>query len=165
MKVRAIQLALFLSSFCACFPLKAQQLVTTQPDCIIFFHLTASGQTSPLAPNAGFSNLTNGCTTWNVSYANTGFSAVTLAFQSAANVSGSPGSWGTFSGGTLLSGINPNTNATGAFTWLTGYAPWVRIALTAATGSGEVDGAVYGFRIPSAGATGVVLDVAYNLFG
>jgi len=130
----------------------AQQTVVSQPDCIIFFHLTASGQTSPLAPNAGFSNLTNGCTTWNFSYANTGFSAITLAFESAPNVAGNPGSWGTFANGTLLSGINPNTNTTGAFTWLTGYNPWVRVNLSAATGTGEVDGAIYGYRIPSAGA-------------
>lgn len=133
---------------------RAQQLVTTQPDCIIFFHFTASGATSPLTPNLGFSNLTNGCTTWNVSYSNTGFSALTLAFQSAANVSGVAGSWSTFAGGTALSGSNPNTNTTGAFTWITGYNPWVRVALTAATGTGQVDGAVYGYRIPSAGATG-----------
>ncbi len=132
----------------------AQQIVVSQPDCIIFFHFTASGQTSPLAPNLGFSNLQNGCTTWNVSYANSGFSAITLAFQSAANNAGVAGSWGTFAGGTLLSGINPNTNTTGAFTWLTGYNPWVRVALTAATGSGNVDGAIFGYRIPSAGATG-----------
>lgn len=134
-------------------PAKAQQVVVSQPDCIIFFHFTAVNQTSPLAPNAGFSNLTNGCTTWNFSYANTGFSAITLAFQSAPNVSGAAGSWSTFAGGSLVSGINPNTNTTGTFTWIVGYNPWVRVALTAATGSGTVDGAVYGFRIPSAGSS------------
>ncbi len=132
----------------------AQQPFVQQPDCIIFFKFTAAGQTFPTAPNAGFSNLTNGCTTWNVSYANTGFSAITLAFQSAPNVSGIAGSWSTFSSGTLLAGINPNTNTTGAFTWIAGYNPWVRMALTAATGSGEVDGAAYGYRIPSAAGTG-----------
>ncbi len=132
----------------------AQQIVVSQPDCIIFFSFTASGQTSPLSPNAGFSNLQNGCTTWNFSYANSGFSAITLAFQSAPNVAGVPGSWSTFAGGTILAGVNPNTNVTGAFSWLTGYNPWVRVALTSATGSGIVNGAIYGYRIPSAGATG-----------
>ncbi len=146
----ALRVALVLYALSA----HAQQIVVSQPDCIIFFHFTASGQTSPLAPNLGFSNLQNGCTTWNVSYANSGFSAITLAFQSAANNAGVAGSWGTFAGGTLLSGINPNTNTTGAFTWLTGYNPWVRVALTSATGSGNVDGAIFGYRIPSAGATG-----------
>lgn len=135
------------------FSLAAQQIVVSQPDCVIFYHFTASGQTSPLAPNVGFSNLTNGCVAWNFSYANTGFSAITLAFQSAPNVSGAAGSWSTFSGGTLLAGINPNTNTTGAFTLISGYNPWVRVALTAATGSGTVDGAIYGYRIPSAAAS------------
>ena len=135
-------------------PAHAQQTVVQQPDCVIFFHFTATAQTSPTAPNAGFSNLTNGCTTWNVSYANTGFSAISLVFQSAPNVSGVAGTWVTFAGGTILSGSNPNTNTTGAFTWLTGYNPWVRMTLASSTGSGEVDGAVYGYRIPSAGATG-----------
>jgi len=133
---------------------RAQQIVVSQPDCIIFFHFTAAAQTSPTSPNPGFSNLTNGCTTWNVSYANTGFSAISLTFQSAPNVSGAAGTWVTFANPTILAGVNPNTNTTGNFTWLTGYNPWVRMILSSATGTGEVDGAVYGYRIPSAGATG-----------
>lgn len=145
----ALRVALVLYALSA----HAQQIVVSQPDCVIFFSFTASGQTSPLAPNAGFSNLTNGCTTWNFSYANSGFSAVTLAFQSAPNVAGVAGSWTTFAGGTLISGINPNTNTTGTFTWIVGYNPWVRVALTAATGSGIVNGAIYGYRIPSAGSS------------
>lgn len=131
----------------------AQQAVIAQPDCIIFFHFTATGQTSPTAPNLGFSNLTNGCTTWNVSYANTGFSALSLVFQSAPNVSGAAGSWSTFANATILAGANPNTNTTGNYTQLTGYNPWVRMTLASSTGSGEVDGAVYGYRIPSAAGT------------
>jgi hypothetical protein len=130
---------------------QAQQIVVSQPDCIIFFSFTAAGQTSPLSPNAGFSNLTNGCTTWNVSYANSGFSAVSLVFQSAPNNNGVAGTWVTFAGANLLSGINPNTSTTQAFTWLTGYNPWVRMTLASATGTGIVNGAVYGYRIPSAG--------------
>ena len=129
----------------------AQQIVVSQPDCIIFFHLTTVGQTSPTSPNAGFNNLTTGCTTWNVSYANTGFSALSLVFQSAPNVSGVAGTWVTFANQNLLAGVNPNTNTTGAFTWLTGYGPWVRMILASATGTGEIDGAAYGYRIPSAG--------------
>jgi hypothetical protein len=134
--------------------LHAQQTVVQQPDCVIFFAFTATGQTSPTSPNAGFSNLTNGCTTWNVSYNNSGFSALSLVFQSAPNVSGIAGSWSTFANATLLSGVNPNTNTTGAFTWLTGYNAWVRVTLASSTGSGIINGAVYGYRIPSAGSTG-----------
>jgi hypothetical protein len=130
---------------------QGQQIVVGQPDCVIFFRFTAAAQTSPLSPNAGFSNLTNGCTTWNLSYANSGFSALSLVMQSAPNNNGVAGIWGTFAGATLLAGVNPNTNTTGAFTWLTGYNPWVRVQLASATGTGEVDGAVYGYRIPSAG--------------
>ena len=132
----------------------AQQIVVSQPDCIIFFHLNTVSQTSPLAPNAGFSNLTNGCTTWNLSYANSGFSALSLVLQSAPNNNGVAGTWVTFAGATLLSGVNPNTATTQAFTWLTGYNPWVRVQLASATGTGIIDGAVYGYRIPSAGSTG-----------
>ena len=143
--------------------LQAQQVVVQQPDCVIFYHFTAAGQTSPNAPNAGFSNLTNGCTTWNVSYSNTGFTALSLVFQSAPNVSGIAGAWSTFAGATFLSGVNPNTNTTGAFTWLTGYNPWVRMTLASASGSGEVDGAVYGYRIPSAGNAGGVATSNVNV--
>lgn len=122
------------------------------PDCIVFFSLTATGQTSPTSPNAGLNNLNTGCTTWNLSYSNSGFSALTLALQSAPNVGGAPGTWVTFSGGTLQQGINPNTATTAAFTWITGYQPWIRVALTAKTGTGIINGALYGYRIPLAGA-------------
>lgn len=129
-----------------------QDLITTQPDCQIFFTFTATGS----FPTAGFDNRQNGCTTWNISYANSGFSALTLALQSAPNNGGAAGTWVTYAGATIEAGINPNTSITQNFTWLVGYNPWVRVALTAATGSGVITGVAYGFRVPSAGAAGFV---------
>jgi hypothetical protein len=127
---------------------------STQPDCIIFFHFSAAGQTSPTSPNAGLDNRTNGCTTWNVSYARSGFTATNVALESAPNSSGSPGTWVTYAGATVINGTNPLTDAAEAFAWVVGYNPWVRVTLrvSGTSGSGTVDGAAYGWRIPSAGA-------------
>ena len=137
-----------------CGALGAQTITLTQPDCVIFFGFTASGQSSPLSPQAGFDNRQVGCTTWNLSYSISGFSSITIALQGAPNNAGSPGTWATFPNQTILSGSNPNTiTAAGAFVWLYGYNPWVRVRLTAATGSGIVNGAAFGYRIPSASAS------------
>ena len=111
-----------------------------QPDGTVPFNLTASGTFSPIL---GMDNRQLGCQNFQISYAANGFSALTLAVQEAPDNTGSPGAWGTM-GGTLVEGVNPNTNTTAASsliqTYGTASSPWVRVALTSATGSGNVIG-------------------------
>lgn len=134
------------------------QVVLPQPDCQFFFNFTATG-TSPNASSAkkGFDNRTMGCTTWSVTYNNSGFSPISLVLESAANNAGSPGTYGT---GfpvqqTVITGSNPMTNTTAGFVFIQGYNAWVQIHLATATGPpGIVSGAVLGWRIPSASAAG-----------
>lgn len=154
MNVRSIWPALVLATVMRV--ATAQQFVITQPDCIINFSFTASGQTSPTAPNNGLDNRNLACDTWNVTYANSGFTAISLALQGAPNSAGLPGA---YSNGmqvqqTIITGVNPQTNTTGGFLWLTGYSPWVRMTLASSMGSGVVNGAAYGWRIPSASSNG-----------
>ena len=148
----------FLTILFLALPLAAQPTtyVLSQPDCQIFFHFTAAGQTSPTSPNAGLDNRTAGCTTWNVSYVSSGFTAVNVVLQSAANNNGAPA---TYNNGfpvqqVVLSGVNPMLNTTAGFVWITGYNAWVQMLLFSKTGTGVVDGAAYGWRIPSASANG-----------
>ena len=127
--------------------------VQVNADCVLQFNITASGGTSPTS--GGFDNRRIGCNSWQISYANNTFSAITLAIQSAPDSAGSPGTWGTL-GGTATFGVNPNTNTTGASALVqsygTNFAPWVRVALTSATGSGSVVGILLGYR--AAGSAG-----------
>ena len=140
---------------------QAQTFVVPQPDCLIFFHFTVTGQTSPTSPNLGLDNRTNGCTTWNVSFTSVTLTNATITLQSAPNTStGVPGAWVTYLNQVVLTGTNPLTIAAtpaAGFTWVVGYNPWVRILLTIAGGpaAGVVDGAAYGWRIPSAGSSPV----------
>jgi hypothetical protein len=136
--------------------------VLSQPDCLIFFTFTAAGQTSPTSPNFGLDNRTTGCDVWNMTASVSGFGAISLALQSAPNVAGAPGAYtnGMQVQQTVLSGSNPITSTTGGFVWMIGYGPWVQATLASATGSGVVNGAVYGWRIPSAaGAVGAPTSV------
>ena len=126
----------------------AQTFVVPQPDCIIIFNFTAVAN-SPTSPNNGLDNRTQGCTTWQISYSNSGFSALSLVLQSAPDNNGVPGTYVNFAG-TILVGVNPNTTTTQAYTQFTGANPWVRVRLDSVTGSGKVSGAAYGWRIPSA---------------
>jgi hypothetical protein len=128
-----------------------------QPDCQIVINLSTVGQTTPTAPNAGYNNITGGCDTWAMSIAVSGFSSATVALQSAPNVAGVPGTWVTFNGTPFSpspSNVNPITTAGQSFVWEYGYNPWVRVALTAATGTGVVNGLAFGWRIPSATSNG-----------
>ena len=130
----------------------------TQPDCSIFFSFTAAGRTQP---SGGFDNRQAGCTTWTISYSISGFSSITIALQGAPNNAGAPGSWATYPNQTLITGSNPNTITSGAdFLRLYGYNPWVRIALTAATGSGVVTGSAFGYRSPAASNSGGTASIA-----
>ena len=134
--------------------------VQVNADCVVQFNLNTSGQTLPAS--GGFNNTNVGCISWQLVYANTGFSVISLALQSAPNTSGSPtsctpGSWGTM-GGTLVFGVNPNTNTSTAATLLqasgTNFAPCYRLALTSATGSGNVTGTLLGYRAVGTAGTG-----------
>jgi hypothetical protein len=117
-------------------------------DCTIpFGPITATGRT----PAAGFANgsaAEPGCVTWTIVYYSTGFSVLSLRLDSAPDSSGVAGTWGAFSG-TLLSGINPNTAITQAFTTVTGYNPWVSVDLVSKTGTGTIRGVAYGWKTPA----------------
>lgn len=148
----------FTPAFLVLFSLPAfsQTFVAVRPDCQIFFHFTAAGQTQPLAPNAGLDNRTTGCTTWSVSANSSGFTAFNLVLQSAPNANGAPGTWVTYLNQTILIGANPIVGAgagAAGSVYLQGYNPWVRVRLATVTGSGTVDGVAFGWSIPSAGSS------------
>jgi hypothetical protein len=149
---------LFLLAFCITAFSQPVTVVLPQPDCQIVINLSTVLSTTPTAPNAGFNNITGGCSTWAMTIAVSGFSSATVALQSAPNVAGVPGTWTTFAGGSILSPAphvnNPITTAAQDFVWINGYNPWVRVQLTAATGSGVVNGLALGWRLPSASANG-----------
>ena len=128
------------------------QQVHPAPDCQFFFTLAAAGSL-PLAN--GFDNRQQGCTTWSLSYVNSGFSGLTVTVQSAPNNNGNAGSWvaGFPIQETTVSGSNAATSATGGFWWVQGTNAFVRVTLSGLTGSGVVNGAVFGWRIPGAAGT------------
>jgi hypothetical protein len=144
--------------------------VQVNADCNIAFNLTASGATTGAN---GFNNVPVGCNSWQIQYTNNGFSAITLAIQSAPNTSATantgvctPGSWGTL-GGTATFGVNPNTNTTAASSliqsYATNFAPCVRVALTSATGAGNVAGILLGFRASGSAGTSSGGGIASNI--
>jgi hypothetical protein len=145
-------LALAIIVFCSFPPLRAQTTTQTHdnPDCQFFFTFTAA--TNSLPTGSGFDQRQQGCNTWSIVYFNSGFSALSLLFQSAPNNNGVAGNWGT---GfpvqqTIVAGSNPQTNTTGGFLWIVGQNAFTRVQLTSATGSGIVTGAAFGWRIPNA---------------
>ncbi len=126
------------------------QQVLPNPDCQFYFTLTTSGTFLPTGN--GFDNRQQGCTVWNFSYVNSGFSGLTVTLQSAANNAGSAGSWGTGFAvqQSTISGSNAATNTTAGFWWAEGTNAFVRVILSGTTGSGVVNGAVFGWRQPGA---------------
>jgi hypothetical protein len=138
------------------FPRFSRSQPTTQvhpnPDCQFYFTLTAAGS---LPAGSGFDNRQQGCTTWTVNYVSSGFTGLTVTLQSAANVNGAAGA---FSAGfpiqeNTLSGSNAMTSTTGGFWWVQGTNAWVNVNLSGLSGSGVVNGSVFGWRIPGAAGT------------
>ena len=146
-----LAMVLFLAVAClVIFPGKTLAQTTTQqpvpPDCVITFSFTADG--AGTQNTAAYSNRYNGCMTWTITYQGTGSGSITgLTFQSAAGAV-TAGSFGTY-GGTVITGINPNTSSTGAvstFSNGTTSIPWVRVLLTEGTFVGTINGTLYGYK-------------------
>lgn len=87
-------------------------------------------------------------------YFNTGFTALSIQFESANDNGGTPGAFNTFGGPVVGTGVNPSTNTTSAAVAFNGgtaatvYA-WTRVNLVSATGTGTVTGVVLGTKITS----------------
>lgn len=92
-----------------------------------------------------FDNRNTACTTWHLSYTNSGFSALQIQFEKATNVADQPGVWVVWpnlaSGTTLPLTDTSNSQATGYR-----YQPWVRVRTVSVTGTGRVYGILYGWR-------------------
>jgi hypothetical protein len=122
-------------------------------DCSISFNLSAVGN------SATMDNRNRGCVNWGLTYSATGFTGLTVTFQSAPDSSGAAGTFVTYAG-TLVSGSNPSTTITQTSSVYTGYFPWLRVNLSGLVGSGSVTGTLTGWKIQSptsasAGATQV----------
>lgn len=126
----------------AAVPSMAQQ---PAPNCQINFSWTDVA-TSPVSFNAGVTQ----CAYWVISYQVSGFSAVSLQFESATGVAGTPGTFGAFSG-TVTSGSNPLT-ATSCSTpsdcrsTFTGVVGWYRVNFVSHTGNGSIQGTLQGYK-------------------
>ncbi len=155
---------LLLFSILCSLPLFGQQrqpVSSLQPDCMVTANFTAasSGAQAAGTVTAGSTGTTSvidnrtdaGCLDWLVTYSTTTtVTALSLLFQTATNLAGVPGTWSAY-GGTLSSGINPNTAATPpwAITDATGSKyPFLRLNLTSLTviGTGTVSVNLYGWK-------------------
>jgi len=121
-----------------------------QPNCQINFGPWTDTATSTAFNNIGAGN-NNQCTYWVLNYQVIGFTAISLAFESAIGGTNlnTPGTFGNFSG-TVTTGVNPSTsvscatvaNCTAVFT---GTVGWYRINFASHTGSGTIIGTLKGY--------------------
>jgi len=130
----------------------AAQTTQIRPDCDIPFVFTAAGQRSQLT---GCAQNLQGVVFWHLTYQSIVFSPLSMVVETAPDNNGVPGSWSTF---TPASGSNPATSTTGVLADASffGYAPWVSVYLTSATGAGTITGHLYGCKIPGCGSNSTV---------
>ena len=150
-----------------------QPLTAENANCRVYFSLSVAStgaqatpwlptQNNPPAASAGTSlvidNHQPGCYGWTVAYANHGFTAVSLSFQSAPDNAGgtAPGTWATVAvcGGVNCLGVNPLISTTSTITTTQAFAPWLRVNLTSKTGTGAVVGVLYGYKFNINAASG-----------
>lgn len=151
----------------------AQSTQAPPPDCIVFINLTLNGGsgTTVRVPTTAVSggpgdNRTEKCQTWTLSYQATASSGslTSVAFQAATGTAAPTamafGNWG----GTVTTGINPNTSSVQATsTFATGCASmsecnvvnsWVQVLVTRNTFVGTINGVLYGYRTGYPGTGG-----------
>ncbi len=136
--------------------MKAQGPTPVPPDCVIFISNWHANQSS-----AAFPNYYNGCVNWTmaVNPAAT-VTGMTMTFQSAptaTNVGTAvPGAWVTYAG-TVDTGANPIVSLMGETTTFsngTVEIPFVRVTLTGYTGTGNINGVIYGYKTGYVGSGG-----------
>lgn len=133
-----------------------QQAMQQAPDCGPWYFQTSADGNSTVVLNGAGDNRFIGCTSWTVAYSSTGFTGVSLTFQSAPGAT-AIGTWVSFAG-TTDSGTNPMVSTSGGtstFSNPTNVAiSFVRLNVDV-TGTGTVSAVYYGFRTgPSAGGGG-----------
>ncbi len=127
-------------------PMQAQD--TAAPDCLVPFVATAASRVT-------FDNLFpyRGCTTWTVTYASVGFSAVSIQIENAANASGDvAATWAVWTPASVTSGAFPLTSITRASASVIDFWPWVSVNIVSVTGTGTIKGSLYGWKT-AAGST------------
>ena len=150
-------------------PVKVYGQLVSIPDCVVFVssNVTAGSGTTvsiPVAPY--FNNRTAACQSWTFQYqvsVTTGsFTGISVQSAGGEAVAGSFTDWT----GTVSSGINPNTNQSGAVVNLTtgciASTPctvpnsFIRILLTRNTFVGAINGVLYGYKTgyPGGGGSG-----------
>jgi hypothetical protein len=115
--------------------------------CFQSFHFTGTGFVQMA------DNLQTLCNNFTISYSSRGFSVVSLVVQDAPDNGNTPGTFVTYAG-TVNTGINPNTSIVAASSTFTGFFRWIGVNLATATGTGSIDGAIYGDQVaPTAGGS------------
>jgi hypothetical protein len=130
----------------------AQTKVTPTPNCAINFALSGSSLATPAIDNRQAQ-----CAYWSMGYVVNGFSAITIALQSSPDSAGAPsGVWSTYSGTAVVGSISSSTTPSAyvSISPTSTFNPWVRVALTATTGSGTVTGSAVGWTSDPGAASG-----------
>jgi hypothetical protein len=133
---------------------EAQQGSFRVPDCTQPFSLPPPGGGILNVVSIGTSNMFDnrgaGCTDWTIVYHTYGLTAPSIEVIDAPNLTESPGAVVAFAG-TILGGVTQPIAATSTGTAsMTGFFPYMGVALLSSSGSGAIEGVLYGYRrIPS----------------
>ncbi len=123
------------------------------PDCVVFLNNLTTAQSVP--SGNGFDSRFIGCSSWTLQYQSVGFTGLTLTFQSSVG-SVTPTAFTTYTG-TVVAGAVMMTSTTGeisTFSNGTTTTPWVRVNLSGLTGTGTLNGVLYGYKTGYTGGSG-----------
>lgn len=109
------------------------------PDCVRYFNFKAADTTAYL------DNRQTACVNWTMNYVSSGFTALTLTFQSSTGAL-TPTGFTSYTGTVNMGSVNPSTNTTSSSASFTGYVGWVQVSLSGLSGNGNVVGVLYGFK-------------------
>lgn len=141
---------------------QAQQ-VTVVADCLLRISQqnpgAAAGVTAltTVGTSALFDNRGTGCVNWTLVYSSYGFSAATIQVVDAPNNNEAPGTPVAFQGTITTSGVTQPVSISSSGTYnMTGYYPYMGVSLVSKTGTGRVEGVLYGWRSGAFGSASVI---------
>lgn len=151
------------------------------PDCEFAFRFAVVGgvitapirvpvqaaQVGPVAQvTVGYDNRYTNCTSWTMVYHTDGVTSPSIELDEAPTSAGNPGSWSTWPASSVAPGSTlPLTTANFSQVSTFTYFPWISVILNSASGSGQVEGHVYGWRPEAANdasTTGITVISRFN---
>lgn len=122
------------------------QATTRLPDCTLTLRTPGLAVMNAVGTSGLFDNRSAGCTEWTLTYTTYGWTAPTIEIVDAPNNNNSAGTPVAFEGAYLNGITQPISAGSSGTVSMAGYYPYMGVSVVSKSGTGFIEGTLYGFR-------------------